>query len=572
MTRVLSVVGVAVLVATACSSRPPAPSPPPSATTETARAGGRIVTGSISDIRTLQPIVAADPASLGVTSLLYPGLLRTDPDTSEPKPGLAATFERSADGLTVTYRLRAGLVWSDGEPFTGDDYKYTAEAVARSRRTARKAAFQDVVGWNDYVSGKADEVRGIRVKDGGRTIEIALTRVLCPALRDLADAGGAGIIPKHSFLVGWNNRSTDLTKSIDDHPLNMAPPASMGPFVFKRWTPGVQVSLTRNERYYLGRPLADDYVVKVYADPAALKAALLTGEVAFGAVPPADADELKTAGKGIVTLYRTEGASSYAFVSWNANAARARWLADRRVRQALWYGVDVAAMIAKVLSGYGHRVFAHTPQASWAYSDPGLGRYPYDPARAKSLLDAAGATMGPDGVYRWTDGRPMEVRIEASQGVKATEAALRMLVDQYRQIGIKVDPLLESFAALSERAVPQNTELEGALLSWSTGLDPDAYPIWHSSQQGDGQLNWVHYSSPVVDRALEAGRSGPDCSLAARRTAYAAVNRALNEDAPYTFLYGPDDLVSFNDSIKGIAPKPYSPSSLWNVQEWWIGR
>src|SRR5262249_16086082 len=152
---------------------------------------------------------------------------------------------------------------------TGDDYKYTAEAVARSKKTVRKSTLQDIVGWKDYVDGKADEVTGIKVKDSGKTVEITLNKAFCPALRNLAGAGASGILPKPSFQAAWDNQSTDVTKNIDDHPMNMAPPASMGPFVFKEWKPGVQISMTRNDKYYRGAPLLDEYIIKVYADQVA---------------------------------------------------------------------------------------------------------------------------------------------------------------------------------------------------------------------------------------------------------------------------------------------------------------
>ncbi len=572
MRRYLSIIGAVLLVATACGTQAPSGQEPAATGGDKPVSGGRIVTGSISDIKTLQPVISTDGTSSDAWGFFYIGLVRSDPDTADLKPGLAEKFEQSADGLTITYTLRSGLVWSDGEPFTGEDYKYTAEAVARSKKTVRKSTLQDVDGWKDYVDGKADEVKGIQVKDGGRTIEIRLTKVFCPALRNLSGAGAGGIIPKHSFVAGWNNKTTDATKNIDDHPLNLTPPASMGPFAFKEWKPGVQVSMIRNDRYYLGKPLLDEYIIKVYADQTAIKAALLTGEVSFGGSQPGDVDELRTAGKEILTFFRTEGVSGYLFISWNQKATKAPWLADKRVRQALWHGLDVDSVMKNVVLGYGHRVFAHTPQASWAYTDPGFNKYPFDQKKSKELIEAAGAKMGPDGVYRWTDGRPMQMRIETTQGAKVNETILQIAIEQYKQIGIKIDPLLETFPALLDRTVPQNLDHEGAQLAWSTGLDPDSYVIWHSGQQGNDQFNWVHYSNPDVDRALEAGRNGPDCSVEARKKAYATFNRALNEDAPYTFLYSGDALRFFNKSLQGIDPKIYSTSSLWNVEKWWIKR
>ncbi|MEK7284232.1 MAG: ABC transporter substrate-binding protein [Chloroflexota bacterium] len=572
MRRLLAAFGAALLVATACGPTGPSSGGPTApGAEEKPVAGGRIVEGAISDVKTLQPVISTDTASSGAWSNFYIGLIRSDPDTGDLEGGLADTFELSKDGLTVTYRLRDGLVWSDGQPFTSDDYKYTVEAVARSKKTVRRSTFQDIVGWKDYVDGKADEVKGLQVKDGGKTIEIQLSKVFCPALRNLSGAGG-GILPKHHFVKGWDNRTTDTTTNIDDHPLNMTPPASMGPFVFKEHKPGVQVTMTRNEKYYRGAPLIEEWIIKAYADQVAIKAALLTGEVSYGSVQPADVEEVQNAGKEILNFHRQKGVSGYNYIGWNQKAAKAPWLADKRVRQALWYGIDATSIIKNIVLGYGHQVYGHTPQASWAYpDDKDFSKYAYDPNKAKQLLEQAGATMGPDGLYRWRDGKPMQMRIETNQGNKVRETILQIAQEQYKKIGVKIDPLLESFPALLDRTDP-GTDYEGFILGWSLGLDPDGYSIWHSSQQGKNQFNNVFFTSPETDKALETGRNGPDCIVEARKKAYATFNKVLNEEAPYTFLYTQDSIVFFTKSLQNIQPKTYSSGSGWNLEKWWIKR
>ncbi|MGQ0535051.1 MAG: ABC transporter substrate-binding protein, partial [Methanobacteriota archaeon] len=248
MFRFAALVLVSAMVAVACG---PAGPTAPVTKEETPVPGGRIVESSISDVKTFQPVISTDTASRSGWEKVYLSLLRSNPDTGELEPGLAEKFVLSADGLTVTYTLRDGLKWSDGVPFTGEDYKYTAEAVGRSKKTVRKSTLQDIVGWKDYVDGKADQVTGIQVKDAGKTIEIKLSKPFCPALRNLSGAGAGGILPKHHFVKVWDNKSTDVAKNIDENALNMAPPASMGEFIFQEFKPGVQTSYTANPSYYL---------------------------------------------------------------------------------------------------------------------------------------------------------------------------------------------------------------------------------------------------------------------------------------------------------------------------------
>ncbi len=561
MRRSIALLGAAFLVAISCapSTSGGGTSAAPS---EAPVRGGSIVVGAVSDPKTLQPVISTDTASSGVWQEIYVGLTRTNRESGETEPFLAEKFDVSADGKTVTYTLRDGLVWSDGAPFTGDDYKYTVEAVMRSPKTVRKSQVDLITGAKDYGAGKTDSISGIQVS--GKTITIKLDRTFCPAIAALGGAGAGGILPSAKFKTVWDNKTTDVSKNIDDNPLNMAPPASMGPFAFKELKPGVQTTLTRNEKYFLGAPNVDEYIVKIYADATAVKNALATGEVTYGGVEAKDFDELTKNDQ--LTSYRFKSLT-YDYIGWNAKAAKAPWLTSKDVRQALWYGIDSDSIIKRVLFGYGSKQLAHNVPVSWAYDPGGLTDYKRDVAKAKQLLEKAGAKMGSDGIYRWTDGSPMKMRIETNQGNNRRETILQVAQEQYKEIGIQVDPLLESFNQLLDRTDP-GTDYEGFILGWSLGADPNPYSIWHSSQTGKGQFNNVFYTNPEVDKALETNREGPDCSKEARKKANHAVDVALNQDAPYTFLLSPDTVGFSNKGLRNF--QPFTFSREWNIEKWWL--
>jgi peptide/nickel transport system substrate-binding protein len=130
MRRSLALTSAVLLVALSCTPS----SAPPAGSADTPVSGGRIVAASVDDIKTLNPVLSSDVPSFNAWSLMYLPLTRANADNAETEPYVAQKFELSADSLTMTYTLRDGVVWSDGVPFTGDDYKYTAEAVMRSRR------------------------------------------------------------------------------------------------------------------------------------------------------------------------------------------------------------------------------------------------------------------------------------------------------------------------------------------------------------------------------------------------------------------------------------------------------
>ena len=212
----------------------------------------------------------------------------------------------------------------------------------------------------------------------------------------------------------------------------------------------------------------------------------------------------------------------------------------------------------------GTRVYAHTPSSSWAYDGAGLNAYKYDKTKAKQLLEEAGATMGTDGIYRWRDGRAMRMRIETNNGA-VRRAVLGNAVDEYRLIGIAIDPVVEPFATLIARVKPGNKDVDGFIHGWQLASDPDAYGFWHSGLSTDS-YNLVSFANAEVDRAVEAGRNGPDCSDAARKSAYVTMNRVLNDEAAYAFLFSTDQLFFVSSRLQDAEFKPYA---MWtNIERW----
>src|ERR1043165_3181035 len=165
----IAVLAASMLVATACAGSTPSASNEPSGSaaasaggTEKPQDGGRIISGSISDIATMQPVLVNDTASGEVVGLIYANLIDVDPKTGEPKPGLA-TFSASSDGLTYTFTIDDKANWSDGKPIIAQDYATGIQAVAKSAKTVRKSSFTTIVGFQDFVDGKTASIAGIKI-------------------------------------------------------------------------------------------------------------------------------------------------------------------------------------------------------------------------------------------------------------------------------------------------------------------------------------------------------------------------------------------------------------------------
>lgn len=593
--RILSTLIASMLVAVACGPAagpaPSAPTSPPAAATTsntnqpapvtatapsvpgpTAAArsgqptkGGRIIYGSFADAKTLNPVLSDDVNSNDVWMRIYETLILPDPKTGQPMPRLAEKFENSADNKTFTFTLRDGLKWSDGSAFSGEDFKFTAQAVMRSKKTVRKNIFQDIVGARDYADGKAGEISGITVD--GNTVTVQMSAPFCPALTQI---GNFGIIPRSVF--GKYFDPSDASKNLDDAPENNNPPIAMGPFKFKEWLPNDHITLVRNDLFFGGPANLDEWNLKVYPNQTALTAALKIGELDAGTIEPKDLADLQQ----VSTLaFHTWQSLGYTYIGWNELRGGKEFFQDKAVRQALSYGLNMDQVIDKILFGQGTKMVASMPPVSWAYDASGLNMYLYDAAKAQQLLESDGWAKGADGVYA-RDGKPLAFDIYTNSGNNVRETLLQVAAEQYKQIGVNVTPKTESFEALVDRLNKSKDptygdqgghDFDAVILGWSLATDPDPYSIWHSSQIGTGN-NFVSYKSPDADKVIVEGRT--NCGQAERKAAYNTFNKIVNEDQPYNFGFAPNVLYFVNKKFQGIDPGPYSRIAFWNIEKWSI--
>jgi len=561
MRMFVSVLGAASLVATACAPSSTTP-PATQAQAETPVAGGRIIEGSFSDIQRLNPATSNDATSSGISGKIYDALVNVDAKTGDPIPWLGK-WTVSADGLTYSWTIEPKANWSDGKPIIADDFVTRVKAQLRSKVTPNKSQFDKVEGAKDYQAGKATSISGIKVDASDpKKFTVKFTDAFCPALLSVF---GAAPLPTHIF--GKYTVDSDITKNVDEAPENNNPPVASGPFKFKEWRKGDQVILSRNESYFLGAPLLDEYVLKVVADSTAASAQLKTGELTVNLIQPSEIADLSK--QDSLKIYRWQD-PGYTYIGWREQSPTATFFNDKRVRQALAYGINMKDVLQAVFFGEGTQMFSHHAPVSWAAAT-GLNPYAYDKAKAESLLKDAGYAKGADGFYA-KEGKTLGFTIVTNQGNKTRETFLQVAAEQYKQIGVKVNPKLEAFEALVPKLTGGNPEVEAVIIGWQIGAEADSYTLWHSSSiptPEKGGNNFVFYKNPRIDTLLDTGR-GPDCSKETRKKAYQEFNQILNEDQPYNFGISGNRLLATASNIRGIDPGSFSPTGEWNIHKWWI--
>jgi peptide/nickel transport system substrate-binding protein len=506
----------------------------PEAPADTGPAYGDIfIDAGIGDASTLIPPLASDATSHGIAGLIYSGLVKYDGDLNLVGD-LAESWEISPDNLTITFKLRKGVKWHDGAPFTARDVLFTYQVMVDPKTPTAYSG--------DYLQVKHAEA------PDDHTFRVTYERPFAPALA----SWGLAILPRH-LLEGQ-----DITQS----PLARAP-VGTGPFRFREWRAGERIVLTANPDYFAGRPYLDSYVYLIKPDLSTMFMELKAGNLDRMNLTPLQYRR-QTAYPKFERLYQKYRyvAFSYVYLGYNLEDPR---FADRRVRQALTHAINREEIIQGVLLGLGQEATGPYKPGTWFYN-PHVPRFPYNPARARELLAEAGWRPNGQGILE-KDGRPFEFTILTNQGNTIREQAAQIIQRRLKEVGVVVKIRTVEWAAFIAEFINKG-RFEAVLLGWTTGQDPDVYDIWHSSKIRPGELNFIHYRNPEVDHLLEEGRHTFDREK--RRAAYFRLQEILAEDQPYTFLFVPDALPAIARRFRGV--KPAAAGIDYNFPEWYVPR
>jgi peptide/nickel transport system substrate-binding protein len=316
------------------------------------------------NVRTLDPIgspASVDAASERVRTLMFNSLVRKN-EKFDYTGELASDIKRSDDGQTYTFTLRDGVKFHDGRAFSSADVKYTLDLVFSSN-FAKSASFYD--------TDKRSYVKSVEAPDP-HTVVVTLTK---PWIGLLSNLVPIAIIPKDSY------------ESQKTHPLGT------GPFKFINYDNAQQVcDMEAFPEYWEGASKLQTVRVRVISDMNALQAELQAGRVDIAPLPTSlSPDAVRRLEQDPNLQVKTFTGSNVVLLTINTSSSP---LDNVKVRQAIAYAIDRAAMIKSLLQGLGKIAPSIIPEESWAYSTGQT--YSYDPAQAKKLLDEAGFP-DPDG-------------------------------------------------------------------------------------------------------------------------------------------------------------------------------
>jgi peptide/nickel transport system substrate-binding protein len=310
------------------------------------------------------------------------------------KAMLAESWSTPDKGKTWVFKLRKGLKWHDGTPFTADDVVFSLNTYADPDVASIWAPkLVDVKGYQEFRDRKATSLAGVTKVDASTVqVELVGVRPLWVDLQLIA----VSILPKH---VLGNIKPSELQQA----PYWTQNRVGTGPYKWSKYVPDQFIEVVRNDDYFLGKPKTERIVYQIYADVPPIMNALATGELDVMAyegsgVPVSDVERMQKVASLNVLPNMDAGLPTY--IQFNYAQPH---LKDARVRQAMVYAIDREKIIATVKKGTGKISNTMFP-AAWAQS-PTLNPYKYDPAKAKQLLSAAGwdTNRKVDFIYYYSD-------------------------------------------------------------------------------------------------------------------------------------------------------------------------
>jgi peptide/nickel transport system substrate-binding protein len=503
-----------------------------------------LVIATSGEPRSLNPVLAATGSTLDIAFFVFSWTVRYD-DHALPHPDAlreiptVANGDVSSDGLTLRYKLRPNMKWHDGAPVTCADLRFTWQVVMNPHN--------NVVTTDGY-----KDIRSMDCSDPLIAV-MHMRKVYAPFLQQLfAPNGNAPILPEH-LLARYN----DDKGSFNEAPYQSAPIGS-GPFRFVRWERGQYVRMDAFDDFYMGKPKLREIIYKMLPDSNTLLTQMRTHETDLvEGLRAVHYEEYKKI-PGVTVI----APPVYAYGHLDFNMRRPLF-ADVRIRRALAYAVDRSTILHKIGHDLGDLAPAdESPKIGRAY-DPNVATYPYDPAKARALLEQAGWTLGADGV-RVKGGQRFSFTLssatENSGGVVVEEALQRYWRDVGAQAVIKnyQSPLLFDNTA---NGILQGGKYDVVLFDWGAAADPDDSAIYSADNFAPHGQNALFWNDARATKAMNDALATVDWER--RKKDYYIVQEELADQVPTIIMSFAHAPIAYNSDLRGFTPSPVI-SFFWN--------
>ena len=450
-----------------------------------------------------------------------------------PTPENGGVRLRADGGMDVTWKLRPGVAWHDGKPFTSADVQFTVEALNNP-------------SYKPESTDGFDRIASVDTPDP-LTAVVHYREVYAPYAIQFV----RGCFPKHLLAGRDIDRASDYNRS----------PLGTGPYRVAEWRTGEHILLERVPAYWRGggMPRIKRILFKFLANTNTRINQLRSGEAHMAALVPWDKLREVQNVQGLV-VHRTMG-NAYEHITLNQKSVPA--FADVRVRRALAHAIDRRMLTRTILEDLAPVIDGPIQPLSWAYTDQ-VRRYDYDPVRARALLDEAGwrDTDG-DGV-RERDGRKLAFTLVTQAGFAIRENIAQAVQRQWREVGADVRVQLQDGTTIS--TLWFEGRFDTMLHWWQMPSDPEMTLFFAADRTPPAGRNINFLRDEALTRVLYASDRTVD--QAERRRLLQDAQRRIAELAPEIPLYNITRLDVVPARLQNFRGNPTNTGIFWNVHEW----
>ncbi len=537
--------------------------------------GGSISATFLGDPKTLNAWVSDDETSGSLTGELYDSLEGRDSFTLRFIPRLAFLPKISADGLTYTYTLRAGLKWSDGVPLTTDDVAFTLKVLfdPNTQTIIRDGMLVDV----NQPDGTVKRVPFRWQIVDARTIKFILPAKWAPA----QGMFGFPIAPKHCLEKMYDEGQFNTAFGVNT-PVNQL--VSCGPYVMSEYVPGQRVVFKRNPFFWKYSnnqhlPYLDTFKCLSMADMNDTVLNFRAGGSDTLDVPDLQYSTVAEYAKRDNYTVVSRGPDwGFTYLSFNLNPTSKidkrllKIFSDVRFRQACSYAIDRDGYCTNILYGLGHPLYGPETPADVNFFDPKVRQYPYNKSKAISLLLSMGMIKGPNGLLLY-QGKPVSFNILTNAENNARRALATVVANDLQDIGLDAKFTPINFNSLVTKIDAPPYDWQALIMGFTGGPEPnDGSNIWRSTgpdhlwnpQQKTPQTPW----EARIDQDFTNGAH--ELNTAKRIKYYDDWQEILGEEQPMIFLDYADQYTAVRNHYGNLQPSSltgFGGDVYWNIEE-----
>jgi peptide/nickel transport system substrate-binding protein len=562
---------------TAPKSDAPLPEPPLIANVEPGQYGGRLVIAEFGEPKTFNPVTANESSSTDIIRFLFGSLTMLDLATQEVGPYIAESWSVAEDQKTWTFKMRKGVLWSDGKPLTADDVVFTWNDVIYNPK------INNVVRDLFQIRGKQFKV----TKIDDYTIQAVTPEIYAPMVLNF---GSVLIVPKHILAVAVQENRFESIYGINTPPEQIV---GSGPYKVKEYKPGQHVMLERNPRY-LGvdskqrrLPYLNNVIWTTVPDFNAMALRTLRGESDLQDVVRPDEitrfqEEEK---KGRIKLLDLGTQMEPVFLWFNQNTNvnaktsapfvaphKLKWFRNQKFRQAISYAIDRDSVVKSVYAGRAVPNYGILTPANKKWYNPNIATFPFNLEKAKALLAELGIKdRNNDGILEDEAGNKVEFTLNTNTGNTVRERISVLIQEDLKRLGVQLTFQPLEFNTLIDR---MNTSYEYDALLLVVGgdsTDPSSgMNVWKSEgfthlwfpRQKTPSTEWEARLDELMDLQITTLKYDE------RKKYFDEVQAILAEQQPVISIVASRAYAAIRSDIGNVKPTVVSQQRVsWNAEE-----